>query len=59
MSLKDKVKRIPAPKNQSRIKFTRDPSKPDWSGIPGKDPPNETEPGRAPDTKSSTDKARS
>lgn len=58
MSLKDKGKRIPAPKNQSSIKFTRDPSKPDWSGVPGKDPPSETEPRRASDPKNPTGKAR-
>ena len=59
MSLKDKGKRIPAPKNQSQIKFTRDPSKPDWSGVPGRDSPSKTEPRRASDSKSPTDKVRS
>ena len=59
MNLKDKGKRISAPKNQSHIKLTRDPSKPDWSGVPGKDPPSETQPKRASAPKSSTGKARS
>ena len=59
MSLKDKVKRIPAPKIQAHIKFIRDPSKPDWSGLPGKIPTDKTEPGRASDPKSRTGNVRS
>lgn len=58
MSLNDKVKRIPAPKIQANIKFIRDPSKPDWSGLPGKIPTDKSEPGRASAPKSRTGNVR-
>lgn len=59
MNFKDKCERIPPPKNQAQIKFIRDPSKPDWSGLTFEDPPGETAPERVSDPKSSSDKARS